>query len=172
MICFGISILCFSHLSNADELQDIIQESSILLNVCSDPKVGYKIKCNPDWIITDEPKSVSILILDDPELLVTATISKSDQGGISLSSLTPDKLRMMGQYGPQISTENVKIGGKDAIRVKATAVGLDQMQLLDYYVVKDGYLYSIFFAVNPAERFKDFQELFDVMIQSYEFIDS
>ena len=172
-LLIALAIMCLISAPNvcrADELDDVIKEKSIILNFCSDPKIGYRIKCNPDWIMSDEPNSVSIIIVDAAELQVTATISNSDEQGVSLNVLTPEKLRLMGQYGEEIRMDRVKIGGADALQVKAFAQDLPDMQLLDYYAVKDKRLYTIFFAVNPAEKFDDFKELFETMIHSFEFL--
>ncbi len=143
---------------------------TITLNPCSDDKLNISMKCNPDWILESHHNSIMMIILDDVDILVTVTINRSNQKGASFAQLTPDYLRFNGQYDNEMRIDKLKVDGLDALRVKAKAKDLPEMQLLDYYVVKDKYLYTILFSVNPAHRFEDFSGLFEEMIKSFEFL--
>lgn len=159
-----------SRLQAEDNEDNVLNGNEITLNLCTDDRIGYQIKCNPDWIINDELNSVSMIIVDEQELLVTATINKSNEKGITLKQLTPERLRFIGQYGDEVKIDRVQVAGMEAIKVKATAKDVEEMQLLDYYFVKDNFLYSVLFSVNPSERFPDFEGLFEKMIKSFEII--
>lgn len=170
---FGIALtlLIFAIPVMAQENKEAFsKENTLTLNLCSDDTIGYKIKCNPDWFMSDEKNSVMMIIIDGEDVMVTATINKSNEKGISMGQLTPEKLRFIGQYGDEIRIDRTRVAGLDAIKVKATAKDVSQMQLLDYYIVKDKHLYSVLFAVNPKEKFAEYENLFEEMINSFEFI--
>ncbi len=133
-----------------------------------DDKLGYKIKCNPDWGLKAEDNSVLFITSDEPYVVIS--INKSEDTGRSLDQLTIPVLQEIGRYAKDFQIRHTKIAGYDAVNVKGAPQGYPDTRVSDYYIIKDGYLYSLLFSVSPKEEWETHTDLFDEMLASFQFV--
>ena len=145
-------------------------EKTIELNTCSDQELNFKISCYPDWGLESKPNSMMMIIESGPQDFVTVTISKSDEEVDTLSQLTRPVLQLMGQYAENFKVEETTLDERPALKVSSLAQNLPDLQLEDYYVIKNHRLYSLLFACDPKTRCPVYEELFKKMKSSFEFL--
>src|SRR5436190_279079 len=127
----------------ADEVKAKAPEETVYLNMCSELKLGFKIKCNPDWQLETRDQSLMMIIKAGPAEFVTLTISRSKDKVKGLSELTRSVLQFLGQYEDFFKINQSTVGLQPAYVIKARAKDHPDIQLYDFYVVKNQYLYSI-----------------------------
>ncbi len=145
-------------------------EKTVQLNLCSDQKLGFKMKCNPDWKLQAQNDNMFIILSESPNEVVTATISKSKNEVKNISELTRSVLQEIGQYENFFTITKTTVGTQPALKVEAKSKEFPEIQLYDFYVVRNNHLYSILFSCKPESRFTAYKPLFIKIIESFEFI--
>lgn len=137
---------------------------------CQDERMGVEFLCDPDWIMEEnEDGTAIILISSEPE--VTLTLIKEDSAVITLKDLTWPVLQEMGQYQDEAAFNYVTVTNREAVNVEAIALADDEIRLSDFYVTRDGVLYSFLFAVKPKEVFAQFVPTIFNIVSSITFLD-
>lgn len=140
------------------------------VHYCQDDQMRVQFLCNPDWIMEeDESGSRLIVISEDP--LVTLTLAKEDGSVITLKDLTWPVLKEMGQYQDDYALNYVTVAGRDTINTEAIAVTDGDMRLSDFYMTRDGVLYTFLFAVKPKDQFTQVMPLIFNIMNSVQFLD-
>lgn len=144
-------------------------EDERITHYCQDAKLGIQFLCDPDWILEEhEDGTLFLLISSEPE--VSLTLIKEDSEIITLKDLTWPLLQEMGQYQDNFSMDYITIAGREAMNVEAISLVDEEMRLSDFYVTKDGALYSMLFAVKPKEHFTQFVPMIFNIVNSFEFL--
>lgn len=137
---------------------------------CQDKYIGVQFLCDPDWIVQEhEMGTLFILISSEPE--VTLTVIREGSDIVTLKDLTWPVLKEMGQYKEDFHMDYVEIAGREAINVEAIPMNNEEMRLSDFYVTRDGVLYSFLFAVHPKEHIGEFIPTIFNIVNSVEFLD-
>ena len=142
--------------------QILADDSSHTTNLkrCVNEKIGFRIKCSKDWDIKPMPQVVFFVISKQPRVVVTIDKSKTSK---TLDELNIPKINPFGK------TSRSMVDGQEAIRTDIDTPWGDHM--LDLYVIKDSYLYTINFTVNPGSQWKDYSPIFEEMISSFQFLE-
>ncbi len=144
--------------------------SDAQLDTCVDDRLGIKFRCNPEWPIITDNESLLISIKETTTDVVSLTVGRSAEQGINFADLTRSTLREIGQYADFFSIEDIMIGQEKAIRVKAEATAAPDAKLMDYYLIHEGQLYSFMFLVSPKEQFRNYEMLFERIMDGFEFL--
>lgn len=139
----------------------------IRLNHCSDDELGVTFLCDFGWERRKVDGIILFTISSDPD--ATMKIVKIDMDILFIQQLSRDKLKALGRYAKGFVTEEVKVAGLKAIKVKAFAWGDPETRLSDYYFVYNETLYGLMFSVAPKEHWGDYQFLFRDVVNNFQF---
>ena len=170
MILALASILSFA--DDQKKQENLVPSEDLKLTDCIDKNLGYKIKCSRQWRLDTQPNGIVLLIHDEPNKLASLSINIHDETGLNFADLTPKALRRVFKYGDHFQMGKTKIGNKKAVVVLAQSEAFPDTQLLDYFMIQEGYLYRVSFSVNKKEFFEDFRNLFKEIIGGFEFLGS
>ena len=67
-------------------------------------------------------------------------------------------------------TKRIRINGEEAVRTDID-VPLVGDHMIDLYFVRDGYLYTLNFAVQSGDKWKEYSPVFNEMTESFEFLE-
>ena len=149
-------VFIFSVLLFITIVQTLLAQTSSLttdLQNCEYREIGLRIKCSPQWDVTAMPNTIIFVISTEPRVVVT--INKLRTSKTLDQLIVPKKGRS-------------QLGGQEAIRNEIRTPGNDRM--VDFFTVKDYYTYSVNFTVNPSSKWKEYYPIFDVMIDSFQFL--
>ncbi len=139
------------------------------LTTCTDKNLGFQIKCSPHWQREISPESLMLVVKGRPRHIVTVTITKFAQGQYLWEDLSPKNLQANFHYEPDFKIGPSRVGGQKAVIVIANPIHYPNVQILDYFVIKNKALYRISFSVNTRNRFEEYKDLFAVLIRSFTF---
>jgi len=152
----------------SQEQEKVTQETTAYY--CQHQEIGIEFLCDPDWIMEEHENGATfILISSEPE--VSLTLIKEDSAVITLKDLTTEVLQEMGQYQEGFVVEEVRIAGHNALNVEALSLADDDIRLSDFYVTRDGVLYSLLFSVRSKEHFNEFVPVIFNIVNSVQFLD-
>ena len=146
----------------------VVKPQSIHLNQCTDQQFKIKFLCDPNWEIQTDEGVMMMIVSKEP--YVTVTIAQSDQVIGSLDQLTNDVLKTIGQYKDGFQTQMIQIAKQNAIEVIGSSEKQPDMSLTDVYIIRNGVLYTVFFAVKPKQNISDYENLIHRIKDSIEFI--
>ena len=126
-------------------------------NACGQ-KLGFEIKCYSAWGIKETANSLVFVVSRDPRVVVM--ISKMPTQKTKLEELTVPASNRLSKKTKEV------FGGQKALKTK-TRIPPDRT--MDFYVIKDGYVYSVNFTVTPDTAWNNYQALFDEMIADFKF---
>lgn len=141
------------------------------MTTCIDKNLGYRIKCSPDWKLETKPKSISLLINEQADQTVSMTVTQHEENGLTLADLTPKALKDVFRYAEHFRIGKTNIGKEKGVVVEAALADFPDVMVLDYYLIKDQFLYRISFSVNKRELYSEYKPLFRKLITSFVFFD-
>ncbi len=161
LICFG-QIYAYAQADNST-----VKTPQSVLEVYTDKGLGIQMKYSPSWMIRKLKEDLLYIFISAKNPRVAITISKDP------TSKTLDELPIP-KNNPFGKTTRTSFAGKEAIRTDVNVPSLGFPgggdHKVEFYVIKDGYLFSVTFLVNPGSDFKKYSALFDEVINSFEFI--
>lgn len=137
------------------------------LRRCSDPKLGFRVLCDPQWSYQEYPNAILLIISSEPAVTVTVAKIKTDIRFIG--QLNRDKLLALGQYADGFQVEDARLADQRAVRVKGFSSRYPSIRLMDYYLLHDQQLYSVMFSCNPKESWDDYKFLMQKIVESFVF---
>ena len=93
-------------------------------------RLGVTFFCNPDWRIQAVDDALLIIVSTDPD--VTMIVAKIDSNVKFLGQLTAQRLQELKQYKDGFVVENVILGDREMLKVKAFSDEYEARRLLDY----------------------------------------
>ena len=81
-----------------------------------------------------------------------------------------DGLEALGRYEEGFATEEASVAGEQAVKVKAFAKGDPDTRLLDYYFIRDNFLYGVMFSIKPKDKWGIYQSTFQEMVNAMHFM--
>ncbi|MDD3375215.1 MAG: hypothetical protein PHY73_05785 [Candidatus Omnitrophica bacterium] len=159
-----IFLFCFTLISFAAE--DVSPSHDSDLEMCYDEVLDLRFSCESDWIYQAQGETIFLVISEDPA--VTLTLTRSESWIKFLNQLDRKVLQEIGHYSDGFATEECMVASQKAVKVKAFSQEYEDIRLLDYYFMNDGYLYSVLFSVDPKERWDDYKFLIQDVVNSFE----
>ena len=142
--------------------------AGVLLNNCRDDRLEMLFLCDYAWEKKNaETDAVVYIVAEEPA--VTMKMIKIDADVHFIQQLGRDKLEAIGQYREGFVTEEAKVAGFKAIKVKAFAKEDPSTRLSDYYFVRDRALYAVMFSVTPKEEWDSDNFVFNQIVDSVKF---
>ena len=138
------------------------------LSTCTDKKLGVKFLCGADWELQTDQDAILVVISEDPA--VTFTVARTKSPVIYIDQLSHQTLKEIGQYADDFEMKKVQWAGLEGAQVDAAAADYPEIKLRDFYLLREPYLYSFLFSVNPQEDFEKFVPLFAKIMGSVQFI--
>ena len=138
---------------------------------CVDKNLGYIINCSPDWDLEVKPKSIMLVVSGEPQKIVTVTVTKFDESGLSLADLTPRALQNIFKYSDYFKVGKTTVAGQKGLIVLASPAFHPEVQLVDYLLIRNTNLYRVSFSVNTKKHFEEYKPLFVGLIRSFRFFD-
>ena len=142
--------------------------AGILLNECWNLDLKIKFLCDFAWYKKEVDQN-SVYYIVDTAPSVKLKIVKIDLGILTIQQLNREKLEAIGQYDQGFVTEEAKVAGFKAVKVKAYAKNDLQTRLMDYYFVRDQRLYIMMFSVHPKEKWDNYKFIFQEIVESLQF---
>ena len=142
---------------------------ALLLHTCRDDQFGVKFLCDTNWELEIHDDAVLLIISSDPA--VTMTVAKTATPLTYLSQMNIKFLEDMGNYSDGFQTEQTRLAGHDAVKVKAFSREFPEVRVLDYYILRDKNLYSVLFSVNPKEEWERYKFFIKQIVDSFSFIE-
>lgn len=147
--------------------EEVSQGQVYQLHKCLDKGLEVVFLCDPEWSLEMDKETIFIVMEEEPA--VTMTVARQMSSLKTQHQLSNDMLESLGGYEVGYERESVVVDGAEAVKVEGFSKGYPDIRLRDYYLVKDGFVYSILFAVDPASKSFEFSELFDSIMSSFHF---
>jgi hypothetical protein len=140
------------------------------LTACIDKNLGFKIKCDPNWPRNVQAEGLQFLLANRPLDVATLSITRYPGLKWTLQDLTPTVLRLKFHYTKDLRIGQTKVGGNKAIAVHSQPLGYPEVQMTDYFLIRDDDLYRVSFTASARLRQKEHEPLFAELIRSFEFV--
>ena len=142
------------------------QTPPVTLEVRVDERLGFKMKCNPEWAIESDEDNLLMVISEAPNPEVWLLVSRTSAPGETIEKLDPPTLQGLGEYADGYIVSKITLNGLPAVKVEAQPKGEVSTRILNYYIFQNNFFYRIEFSVSPKEKWETFLPLFEEMIQS------
>ncbi len=146
---------------------DLGQTPPVVLEVRVDEKLGFKMKCRPEWAIESDEDNLLMVISEAPKPEVWVLLSRTPAPGETIEKLNPPSLQWMGEYDDGYIVSKISLSGLPAVKVEAQPKNEPSTRILDYYIFQNDFLYRIQFSVSPKEQWENYYSLFTEMMESF-----
>ena len=165
-IFFALSFLTISRVVHAADPYP--ETAKYGLTHCDEDSFGVRFLCDPKWLKEVSDEAILVVISSHPE--VTLIIARMPSRFAYIEQISTEDLLDLKQYREGFQRERVTLGGYEAIMVKAMSTEAPTKRILDYFLIKDGTLYTILCSVSPREEWDNYKFLFKTITDNIQFI--
>lgn len=139
------------------------------LDYCHDSNLRIVFLCDYRWEkkLTD-PGTMIYVMETDP--LIYFTVIRINAEIQMIRQLGPDRLEALNRYQEGFAIEETRLAGEEAIKVKAFAKEDPDTRLLDYYFIRDNFLYGVMFSIKPKDKWNVYQSTFQDVVNAMHFL--
>jgi len=134
---------------------------------CSYGPFNVAFLCDPKWQVHEDEDLVVYSIASSPA--VSLSITKVSDNLKSIEQVNKADLALTGQYADGFVLQDDTLGNKRVKMVMGFSRASVEIRYLDYYILNEGKLYSLLFAVDPKEAWDSYKFLIKAIAQSFDF---
>jgi len=142
-------------------------ESQKDLATCLYEPFNVTFLCDTKWESLEDTNLVIYRVSSSPA--VSLTITKVSDTFKYLEQINKSDLILTEQYADNFVLQDTVIKGQKVKQVSGFAKASPNIRYLDYYMVNNGSLYSVLFAVDPKESWDNYKFLVKTIADSVEF---
>jgi len=160
-----ILFFAFPVMAFANDGQDSRAQES--LSPCSYEQFNITFLCDPKWPVHEEDGIAVYTIAVSPG--VSLSITRVSDELKYLEQVNKEDLALTDQYADGFVLQDVMLKDKKAKMVMGFSKADPDVRYLDYYLLNNGTLYSVLFAVGPKEEWDSYKFLIKTIAESIDF---